>query len=142
MRKSLRHGGEHLEPRLEASEAEDGGRQGRGGSQAQDAAQQAGAAAGGDQHGKPARIAEGDPGQIDDDPAGMRPQQAKKLLTQYGCGRDVDFAADRRDGVTILTADGKRRAGKDMIDFVRRHRRPPISVPVRTRPCALRATLT
>ena len=57
MRESLRHGGERLEPRLEASEAEDGGRQRRGGSQAQATAQQAGAAAGGDQHGKPARIA-------------------------------------------------------------------------------------
>ena len=66
--------------------------------------------AGGDEHGKPARIAEGDPGQIDDDPAGMRPRQASKLFTQYGCGRDAGFAADRRDGVTILTADGKCRA--------------------------------
>jgi hypothetical protein len=52
-------------------------------------------------------------------------QQANKLLTQYGCGRDVDFAADRHDDVTIVTADGKRRAGKDMIDLVRRHRGRP-----------------
>ena len=59
-------------------------------------------------------------------------QQANKLLTQYGCGRDVDFAADRHDDVTIVTADGKRRAGKDMIDLVRRHLRPPILVPGRT----------
>jgi hypothetical protein len=32
-----------------------------------------------------------------------------------------------------LAADGKCRARKDMIDFMRRHLRPPISVPGRTR---------
>jgi hypothetical protein len=85
------------------------------------------------QHGKPACIAEGHPGQVDDDPAGMRPQYAKKLLTQHGYARDVQVTADRRDGVTILTADGKRRGMKVMIDFLRRHDRPPISVPLRTR---------
>jgi hypothetical protein len=129
----LRHGSEDLEPRVKASEAEKGGHQGRGSGQAQDAVQQAGPAAGADQHGKPARIAEGHPGQIDDDPAGIRPQQAKELLTQHGYGRDVEFAADRHDGVTLLTAGGKCRAKKEMIDFVRRHLRPPISVPGRTR---------
>jgi hypothetical protein len=61
-----------------------------------------------------------------------RPQQAEKLLTQHGCARDVDFAADRHDGVTTLTADGMCREGRDMIDFMRRHRRPPISAPSRT----------
>ena len=90
----LRHAGEDLEPRVQASAAENGGHHGRGGSQAQEAAQQGGAPAGPDQHGQPARITEGHPGQIDDDPAGPRPRQADEPLTQDGYGRDVDFAAD------------------------------------------------
>jgi hypothetical protein len=114
---------------VEAGEVENRGHQRRGGSQAQDAAQQAGAAADADQHGKPARVAEGHPGQIDDDLGSMRPQQAKESLAQNGRGRDVDFAADRRDGVTILIADGKSKARKVMIDFGRRHLWPPISAP-------------
>jgi hypothetical protein len=126
---SLRDGGEGLEPRVEAGKTENRGHQRRRGSQAQDAVQQIGTAAGADQHGEPARVAEGHPGQIDDDPAGIRPQQAEDLLTQRGYGRDVQFAADRHDGVTIVAADGKRGAGNDMIDFMRRHRRPPFSVP-------------
>ena len=125
----LRHGGEDLEPRVKAGEAENRGHQGRRGSQTQATAQEADPAGDANQHGKPARIAEGHPGQIDDEPAGTRPQQAEELLTQHGCTRDVDFAADRHDGVTIFTADGKCRGGRDMIDFTRRHRRPPISVP-------------
>lgn len=88
--------------------------------------------AGPDQHGQPARITESHPGQIDDDPAGLRPWQADEPLTHDGCGRDVDFAADRHDGVTTLTPDGKLRARRDMIDFMRRHLRQPISVPGRT----------
>jgi hypothetical protein len=77
----LRHGGEDLQPRIKAGKAQNGGHQGRGGGQAQDTAQQAGAAGNADQHGKPARIAEGHPGQIDDEPTGTRPQQAEKMLT-------------------------------------------------------------
>lgn len=61
-----------------------GGHQGRESGQAQDAVQLADAAAGADQQGKPARIAEGNPRQIDDDPAGLR--QAGNLLTQHGYG--------------------------------------------------------
>lgn len=125
--------GEGLEVQVEAGETENCGHRGRGGSQAQNAVQQPGAAADANQQGKPACIAEGHPGQIDDDPAGTRPQYAKKLLTQHGYAREVQVTADRRDGVTILTADGKRRGMKVMIDFVRRHDRPPISVPLRTR---------
>jgi hypothetical protein len=109
----LRHGGEDLEPRVKASEAENGGHQGRGGSQAQDTAQKPGAAGDANQHGKPARIAEGHPRQIDDQPAGTRPQQAEKLLTQHGCARDVDFTADRQtrtpldQGGIVLDADDR-----------------------------------
>jgi len=83
----LRHAGEDLEPRVKAGEAQNGGHQGRGGGQAQDTAQQAGTAGDANQHGKPARIAEGHPGQIGDEPAGTRPQQAEKMLTQHGGAR-------------------------------------------------------
>ena len=100
------------------------------------------ARAGPDQHGQPARITESHPGQIDDDPAGMRPRQANEPLAQDGYGRDVDFAADRHDGVTTLTPDGKLRARRDMIDFLRRHLRQPISVPGGTGWSSPRATLT
>ena len=137
----LRHGGEDLEPRVKAGEAENCGHQGRRGSQTQATAQKADPAGDANQHGKPARIAEGHPGQIDDEPAGTRPQQAEELLTQHGCTRDVDFAADLHDGVTIFTADGKCRGRRDMIDFMRRHRRPPISVPAKPGCGAPKATL-
>ena len=88
----LRHGGEDLEPRVKAGEAQNGGHQGRWGGQAQDTAQQSGAAGDANQHGKPARIAEGHPGQIDDEPAGTRPQQAEKMLTQHGCARAISIS--------------------------------------------------
>jgi hypothetical protein len=72
-----------------------------------------GAAGDANQHGKPARIAEGHPGQIDDEPAGTRPQQAEKLFTQQRCARDVDFTADRQtrtplyQGGIVLDADDR-----------------------------------
>jgi len=138
----LRHGGEDLEPRVKASEAENCGHPGPEGSQAQDTAQKADPAGDANQHGKPARIAEGHPGQIDDQPAGARPQQAEKLLTQRGCARYVDFAADRHDGVAISTADGKCSGRRDEMDFMRRDRRPPISVLAEPGCGAPKATLT
>jgi hypothetical protein len=107
-----RHGGEYLELHVQAGQAENGGHGGRGGSQPQDAAEQPGAAPGADQHGQPAGIAEGHPGQVDDNPAGMRPQHAEELLAQRWCARDVEVATYLRDGVTVLAADGKRQARK------------------------------
>ena len=114
----IRHCSEDLEPQVETGKTEKLGEQGRRGSQAQDTAKQGGAAAGADQHGKAARIAEARPRQVDDDLAGMRPQQVNESLAQAGRGSDFDVAADCRDGMTTLTADGKSRA-KVMIDFGR-----------------------
>jgi transcriptional regulator with GAF, ATPase, and Fis domain len=57
----------------------------------------------------------------------------RNVRRQHRCRRDVEFAADRYDGVSALTADGKRGAKKKVIDFMWRHQRPPISVPGRTR---------
>ncbi len=117
---------------VEAGETQKRGHGERGSSQAENAVQQAGAAVRANQHGKPACVAEGHPGQINDDPAGMRPQYAEQLLTQHGYMCDVQVASDRRDSETILTAEGKPRGVQVMIVFVRRHARPPISVPFGT----------
>jgi hypothetical protein len=57
-------------------------------------------------------------GRIPSCPAGTYMRQARR-----GRDVDVDVAAECRDGVTTLTADGKSRA-KVMIDFGRRPRRP------------------
>src|SRR5947207_9219456 len=53
----------------------------------------------------------------------MRACYAEELLAHRGYARDVEVAADGRDGVATLIADGKREAGKGKIDFVRRHGR-------------------
>ena len=58
---------------LEAGQAENGGHRGRGGGQPQDAAEKPGPAADADQHRQAAGVAEGHPGQVDDDPVGVRP---------------------------------------------------------------------
>ncbi len=123
------HRGEDLELQVEAGQAENCSRGRRGGSQAQNTAKQPGAATDANQHGKPARIAEGHLGQIDDDPAGTRAQHAQELLTQPGNARDIQLAADRHDDPPVLTADRKRKATKRTINFVRHHVQPPISVP-------------
>src|SRR6185437_12333326 len=39
--------------------------------------------------------------QVDDEPAGPRPEQAKKLLTQHRSAGDVQLATERRDDVAI-----------------------------------------
>ena len=54
------------------------------GGQAQEPAEQPGPAAGADQHGEPAGVAEAHPGQVDDQPAGAGPEQAQELLAQAG----------------------------------------------------------
>jgi hypothetical protein len=41
-------------------------------------------------------------GQVDDEPAGGRTEQAKELLAQGGSGRDVEFSAERGHDVTVL----------------------------------------
>ena len=74
-------------------------------------AEERGAAAGADQHGKAAGVAVAHFGQVDDEPAGAGAEQAKKLLAQrWGTG-DVKFAAQPGDGDTTRSRRGKARPG-------------------------------
>jgi hypothetical protein len=70
---SIPEGREDAEPRAGASEPEDRGRRYRGCGQAQDTAQQPGAAVGGSQRGKPGRVAERHFGQVGDESAAFVP---------------------------------------------------------------------
>jgi len=67
---------------------------------------------------------------------------AEELLAHRRYARDVEVAADGRDGVAILIADGKREAGKGKIDFVRRHGRRPSRFRAEPGRRAARAVLT
>jgi hypothetical protein len=137
----LRNGGEDLEPRVKAGKSKNGRHQGRGGGQAQDTAQQAGAAGDANQHGKPLASQKVTP----DRSMTSRLHQGRsrpRSCSRNSGARDADFTADRHDGVSILTADGKHSGRRDMIDFARRCHRPPISVPAEAGCGAPRTALT
>ena len=72
--------------------------------QAQEPAEEPGAAAGADQHGKAGCVAVAHPGQVDDEPAGAGAEQAEKLLAQRRGAGDVKSAAQLGDRAMVLLA--------------------------------------
>ncbi len=67
---------------VQARDAECLNRSRRGGSEAQNAPEQPGAAIRANQHGESAGVAKTHVGQIDDEPAGVGPEHAEELVTQ------------------------------------------------------------
>jgi hypothetical protein len=79
--------------------------------QAQEPAEEPGAAAGADQHGKAGCVAVAHLGQVDDESAGAGAEQAEKLLAQRWGAGDVKVAAQLGDSDATRGRGGKGQAG-------------------------------
>jgi hypothetical protein len=97
-----RNGAVNIELPVEAGDAKRRGNRWRGRGQAQNAAEQPDAPSRANQHGKAAGVAVPDVGQVDDEPAGIGPQDAEELLTQRGSAGNIKITSERHNGPATL----------------------------------------
>jgi hypothetical protein len=79
--------------------------------QAQETAEQPGAARGIDQHREPAGVTKAHPGQVDNKAAGAGPEHAEELVAQGRGAGNVEFAGQLGNGDAVRSLDGKAQAG-------------------------------
>jgi len=115
--------GEDIELPVEARDAQDLGHRRRRRGQAQEPAEQPGAAPGAHQYGEAGGVGVGHAGQVDDEPAGAGAEQAEELLTQGWSAGNVELAAERGDDAGALRPLAVRRSSRHRFHICSRQAR-------------------